>query len=87
MKSLNVPSSNQPVSNIGYSENFSTPGKLPDDVCNYVRVKNVGEEIGHIRLHGSQDDGMAFSPGETEYLYINEGECIEIVDGEFNVMH
>lgn len=87
MKSLNVPSSNQPISNIGYGENFSTPGKLPSYVCNYVRIKNIGSELGHIRLFGNQDDGIAFSVGETEYFYVNEGECIEIIDGEFNIMY
>jgi len=85
MKSINVPSSAQQVSCIGISKDYSTPGQV-NDANGFIRVKNIGDDIGHIRIYGHFDDGMAFSPGETEYLYINDGESLEIVDGQFNIM-
>ena len=85
MKSINVPASAQQVSCIGMSKDYSTPGQVKD-ATGFIRVKNVGDSLGHIRIYGNYDDGMAFSPDETEYLYINEGETLEIVDGIFNIM-
>ena len=90
MKALSVPSSNQPVSCIGFSKDFSSPGKIDENISGYVRVKNVSDDIGHIRLYekysDDYDDGMAFSAGETEYIYVEEGDFLEVVDGEFNIM-
>lgn len=86
MKSMNVPASAQQVSCLGFGKDFSTPGKLEDEITGFIRVKNIGEDMGHIRLYGAAGDGVAFSSGETEYLYINEGDCLEIIDGEFNIM-
>ena len=85
MKSINVPASAQQVSCIGISINVTTAGAV-EDAQGFVRVKNVGDDLGHIRLFGKTDDGMAFSSGETEYLYLNDGEVLEVVDGEFNIM-
>jgi len=86
MKSMNVPASSQQIACLGFGKNFSSAGKLPEEVSGYIRVKNVGTTLGHIRIYGADGDGMAFSPDETEYLYINEGESVEIVDGSFNIM-
>lgn len=86
MKSINVPASAQQVSCIGFAKDF-TQGVLSKEICGFVRVKNVGDDYGHIRLNGMGGDGMAFSVGETEYVYINEGDCLEIVDGNFNIMY
>ena len=85
MKSINVPASAQQVSCLGFAKDFTSTGNLPE-VKGFIRVKNISDDVAHIRLYGRQDDGMAFSPGETEYLYINEDESLEIVDGQFNIM-
>lgn len=90
MKQIQAPSSssNQTVGCLGFSGNYdSTDGVLPDYISGYIRVKNIGNTLGHIKLSdsGANDVGMAFSPGETEYLYIQKP--IKIVDGDFNIMY
>lgn len=89
MKSLNVPATAQQVSCVGMSKDYLSAGIVKDAV-GFIRVKNIGGTMGHVRIQGKYDSeedvGMAFSVGETEYLYINEGETLEIVDGKFNIM-
>lgn len=87
MKSMNVPASSQQMCCLGFAKDFSTAGKLSEEITGYVRVKNVGDDIGHVRKFGDAGDGIAFSPDETEYFYINDDECLEIVDGSFNIMY
>ena len=86
MKSISVPSTAQQVSSVGFSKDYTTAGKLPDEVNGFIRVKNIGDADGRIRLYGHLDDGMVMSPGETEYMFLNDGENLEIVAGEFNIM-
>ena len=74
------------VSKLSIAENFST-GLVPDYVKGIVRIKNIGEEQGIIRIDGMNDDGVYFSAGETEYLAIKNGDRIRIVSGEFNIMY
>lgn len=90
MKAIDAPYSAQSIKNIGFAKDFKSSDTLPTDITGIVRIKNVSDDIGHVRLKdafsSSEDDGMAFSSGETEYVYINDGEQLEIVDGEFNIM-
>ena len=91
MKTINAPYSAQRFMCIGVSKEFDSSDTIPADINGYVRIKNVSDIIGHIRLKdkysSSDDSGMAFSPGETECVYINEGDQLEVVDGEFNIMY
>lgn len=87
MKSMNVPATSQPVCCLGFAEDITTTGRLNVGINGYVRIKNIGDEIGHVRKFGDGGDGIALSPGETEYFYINNGEQLEIVDGQFNIMY
>lgn len=72
------------VSEVTIGKNFSSG--VCEGISGIVRVKNIGEDMGIVRLQNKSGDGIYFSAGETEYLAIPEGEKLEVVSGEFNIM-
>ena len=72
---------------IGPAEDYSAGDTVSSaDHHGIVRFKNIGDDIGRIRIKGHSGAGVAISSGETEYFGIYPGEEVEIVSGSFNVM-
>lgn len=75
------------ISPLGFCKNFETGVVNDPEITGIVRIKNIGEDDAIIRYDENPDSaGMYLSVGETEYLYLEEGKHLNIVQGTLNIM-
>ena len=75
------------ISPLGFCKNFETGVVNDPEITGIVRVKNIGEGDAIIRYNEHPDSaGMYLSSGETEYIYLEEGKHLNIVQGTVNIM-
>lgn len=88
MKNLPIDSNSRTIqcAYLGFTRNFNA-GVVDKEVTGYVRLKNIGETNAVVRFTDQYGcDGLVLSPSETEYLYLQNGRQLEIMQGTLNIM-